>query len=118
MAILPWQSHPLGRFCEGFPSSTGRPGVKGFRPYLGHVTDVHDLLEKWGFGPADPPLPGRVASRLSEIIKLLRAAQEGDQRAVQKTLEELESLRAALELWTSNELDDQAMHTTVRDPAL
>ena len=75
---------------------------------------AHELLEQWGFGPGEPPLPGRVAARLGEVLARLRAALEReDLGAARRVLGELESLHMALELWKSVELDHATLEKDV-----
>jgi hypothetical protein len=74
------------------------------------------VLAKWNFGPGEPPLPGRVALRLAEVIARFRAGvNRSDLSAIRAALEELESLHTALELWTSAELDHTALLDEVPD---
>jgi hypothetical protein len=80
------------------------------------MAHVQDLLEKWNFGPNEPPLPGRVAARLGEVIARFRAALEREDRsAIQAVLHDLESLETALKVWTSVELDQAALTSKIED---
>jgi hypothetical protein len=75
---------------------------------------AHEVLEKWGFGPGEPPLPGRVAARLGEVLERLRAALEREDLAgARRALGDLESLHMALELWKSVELDHAALEKDI-----
>ncbi|HMJ12819.1 MAG TPA: hypothetical protein VK524_15460 [Polyangiaceae bacterium] len=78
---------------------------------------AHEILETWGFGPGEPPLPGRVAARLGGVLGHLRGALEReDLPAARQALAELESLHMALELWKSVELDHAALEKEVPAP--
>ncbi len=75
---------------------------------------AREVLDKWGFGPGEPPLPGRVAARLGEVLERLRAALERDDlTGARHVLGELESLHMALELWKSVELDHATLEKDV-----
>ena len=74
------------------------------------MSEAREILEQWDFGPGSPPLPGRVAARLAEIIpRFSEAIEQSDPAALRRALEQLDSLRRALELWTSVELDHAAL---------
>lgn len=78
---------------------------------------AHEILEKWNFEPGSPPLPGRVARHLGELIPRFREGLDrNDVHALRATIEDLESLQQALELWTQVELDHTTLHGGVEGP--
>jgi hypothetical protein len=82
------------------------------------MAHAHEILETWGFGPGEPPLPGRVAKRLGEVLEHLRTALERDDLpAARRVLGQLESLQMALELWKSVELDHATLEKEVSMPS-
>jgi hypothetical protein len=75
------------------------------------MTHAHEILERWNFGPGAPPLPGRVAPRLGELVHRFREAlKEENLDALRVAVEDLESLKTALEMWTQVELDHATLH--------
>jgi hypothetical protein len=93
-----------------------RSGSSGYASET--MPHAHEVLDQWGFGPGEPPLPGRVAARLGEVLQRLRSALEReDLAAARRVLGELESLHMALELWKSVELDHATLEKDVPAPS-